>query len=264
MDAAGRESTATRSWAGTRAGRIVWGAGAAALYITAALWAERGAIPLRILYDGFAPPPPYRWVRPPARLAAENQPPEAGSGSISLSAGSEYASVGTGDGQAFVIFPPDAIAPSGNESAAGIALVPLDPATIGPPPEGTRVDGNAYRIAARYTTSQQPVVLRKPVTVVLRYPTSGTGVLRSTDSWWTLLRSTNIHMALQTVAETDRLGIFAAAAPVGVGPLAFLVGLPRALMAVLSAALGLIFLIVVRSVVRRRPRPSVPDGAGQV
>jgi hypothetical protein len=231
--------------------------GGAVLYIAAALWADRGAIPLRILYDGFVPPPPYRWVRPPARLAAENQPPEAGAGSITLRAGSEYASVGTGDGQAFVIFPPDAIAPSGNESAAGIAVVPLDPGTIGPAPEGTRVDGNAYRIAGRYASSQQPIVLRKPVTVVLRYPTTGTGVLRSTDSRWIPLRSINVHMALQTVAETDRLGIFAASAPVGVGPLAFLAGLPRVLIAVLSAALGLFLFIALRTV-RRRARRSVP------
>jgi hypothetical protein len=237
--------------------------GAATLYLSAALWAEREAVPLRILYDGFAPPPPYRWVRPPARLAAENQPPEAGAGSISLRAGSEYASVGTGDGQAFVIFPPGAITPSGNESAAGITLVPLDPTTIGPPPEGTRVDGNAYRIAARYAVSQQPVVLRRPVTVVLRYPTAGAGVLRSTDSRWIPLRSINVHMALQTVAETDRLGIFAAAAPVGAGPLAFLAGVPGVRLAARSGAPGLILVIVLRTV-RRRARRSVPHGRGGI
>jgi len=232
--------------------------GAGVLYIASALWTERGGIPLRILYDGFAPPPPYRWVRPPARLAAENQPPEAGAGSISLRGGSEYAAVGTGDGQAFVIFPPGAIAPSTGESAAGITLTPLDPATIGPPPDGMRVDGNSYRIAARYATSQQPVVLRKPVTVILRYPTTGTRVLRSTDSGWIVLPSTNVHTGMQNVAETDRVGVFAAAGPVGGGVLVFSGGLPRGLLVALWAALGAVPLIALKSAVWPRARRTAP------
>src|SRR5207302_6389231 len=117
------ERRAPRGW-------LVWGVGAMRLYLAAALWAQDEGVPVRLLYDGFAPPLPYRWVRPPARLAAENQPPEAGAGSIALRAGSEseYASIGTGDGQAFVIFPPDAVAPSNHEAAARVTLVPLDPA----------------------------------------------------------------------------------------------------------------------------------------
>ena len=230
------------------------------LYLAAALWAQDEGVPLRLLYDGFAPPLPYRWVRPPARLAAENQPPEAGAGSIALRAGSrsesEYASIGTGDGQAFVIFPPDAVAPSNNEAAARVTLTPLDPSTIGPPPEGTRIDGNAYRIAATYVASRRPAVLRRPVTVVLRYPTVGTGVLRFAVSGWIPLRTTNVHMALQDIAETDRLGIFAAAAPVG-GPFAVLPGLPGG-MAALSAALGLILVIFI--LLRRRGASRRPAG----
>src|SRR3989442_3814408 len=109
----------------TPLGRLAWGVGAAILYIATALWTAHGLFPLRVLYDGFAPPPPYRWVHPPARLAAENRPPEAGAGPIALSAaGSEYASVATGDGQAIVIFPPGAISPSNRESVAKITLTP--------------------------------------------------------------------------------------------------------------------------------------------
>src|SRR5207302_3669431 len=71
------------------------------------------------------------------------------------------------------------------------------------------------------------VVLRKPVTVILRYPTTGTRVLRSTDSGWIVLPSTNVHTGMQNVAETDRVGVFAAAGPVGGGVLVFSGGLPR-------------------------------------
>ena len=237
---------------------LAWGVGAGVLYIVSALWTERGGLPLRILYDGFAPPPPYRWVRPPAGLAAENQPPEAGAGSISLRGGSEYAAVGTGDGQAFVIFPPEAIAASRGESAATITLTPLDPATIGPAPDGMRVDGNPYRIAARYATSQRPVVLRKPVTVILRYPTTGTWVLRSTDSGWIGLPSTNVHMGMQNVAESDRLGVFASAGPARGALLVFSGGLPRGLLVALWAALGVALLIMLKIAVQARARRTGP------
>src|SRR5207244_12530421 len=93
-------------------GWLVWGAGAMGLYLAAALWAQDEGVPLRLLYDGFAPPLPYRWVRPPARLAAENRPPEAGAGSIALRAGSEsqYPSIATGDGQAARVVPERAAA----------------------------------------------------------------------------------------------------------------------------------------------------------
>ncbi len=252
--------SASRPGIGLSGGWLVWGVTVAVLYLAAAVWMQRGVIPPRVVYDGFVPPPPYRWVHPPARLAAENQPPEAGAGSISLRGGSEYASVGTGDGQAFVIFPPDAIAPSGGEQAARITLTPLDPATIGPPPEGMRLDGNSYRIAATYAASQQPVVLRRPATVILRYPTRGPSILRSTDDRWIVLRSINVHMGMQSLAESDRLGVFVAASPVGGGPLAFLAGLPRGLRVALWAALGLVLLIVLGTALRPRAPRTVRGG----
>ncbi len=232
--------------------RLAWGGLAAVLYLASALWTARGLLPVRVLYDGFVPPPPYRWVRPPAALAAENQSPQGGAGSIALTAGgSEYASVATGDGQAVIIFPLDGIAPSGGESAARITLLPVDPAMINSAPSGLRFDGNAYRIEGAYVNARRPVMLRKPVTIVLRYPSTGTRVLRSTGPAWTVLRSTAYHMSLQTVAESDRLGIFAAGASLG-GPAAFLAGLSRSALLVLWTALALVLGLLLRYRVRRR------------
>src|SRR5437879_11455028 len=82
---------------GARAWMLLWGAAAAALYLAAGayVWTR---VPVRLLYEGEAPPPPYRWVRPPANLPEPNQPPESGTGTIPLTpAGSQSASVLTDD-----------------------------------------------------------------------------------------------------------------------------------------------------------------------
>lgn len=231
--------------------RAVWGLLAALFYITAALWTGR-ALPVRVFYDGFVPPPPYRWVRPPASLAAENRLPQAGAGTITLTEGeSEYASVATGDGQAIVVFGLGALAPSPRESAVRITLAPLDPATINPAPAGLRFDGNAYRIDGTYARSQRPVTLRKPATLVLRYPSTGTQILRLTESTWTALRSTTFHMSLQTLADSDRLGVFIAAAPAG-GPAAFLARSSGGAVLALGAALAVVLVLLLRYRLRRQ------------
>jgi len=132
--------------------------------------------------------------------------------------GSESGAITTGDDQAAVLFQPDVIAPRQGESAARVTLRPLDPATVAPAPQGMLFDGNAYLVSATYATSGAPVALRKPATIVLRFPATGTQVLRSTGSTWTVLRSTAIPPAMQDVADTDVLGVFVSAAPPKSGP----------------------------------------------
>ncbi|TMJ15557.1 MAG: hypothetical protein E6H02_01815, partial [Bacillati bacterium ANGP1] len=143
---------------------LLWGAAAAALYLAAGayVWTR---IPVRLLYEGEAPPPPYRWVRPPANLPEPNQPPESGTGAIPLAPnGSQSASVLADDGQAAVIFRFGAIAPRAGATTVTVNIVPLDPATMSPPPPGLRVDGNAYRMEATYQGGA-PISLAQPVTV---------------------------------------------------------------------------------------------------
>jgi hypothetical protein len=67
-----------------------------------------------------------------------------------------------------------------------VKITPLDPSTIALPPQGMRVDGNAYRIEAVYSVSKAPVVLSKPATVVLRYPVHATDLLRYSGGWVSL------------------------------------------------------------------------------
>ena len=79
---------------------FMWGLAAAALYLVAVAYTWPLA-PIRILYEGEAPPLPYRWVHPPAELSRDNQPPEFGAGRIAFSPqGSQSTSIVTDDGQA--------------------------------------------------------------------------------------------------------------------------------------------------------------------
>ncbi len=189
---------------------LAWGVAAALLYVITAVSVSR-VMPIRILYEGEAPPVPYRWVAPPPPLAASNMPPQSGAASVPV--GVQPGQTITGDGQAVVVFPEGAIPPRQGESQADVKITPLDPSTVAPPPRGMRFDGNAYRVEAVYSVSRTPVVLSKSATVVLRYPVHSTDLLRYAGEWATL-RGQVVQATLQVFATTDRLGVFVAVAPV--------------------------------------------------
>jgi hypothetical protein len=201
---------------GRRRRAAAWGVAAAAVYLLIAPLVWRG-VPARLLYEGEVPPAPYRWVHPPAALARDNQQPTGGSGQIGLNpTGSGSASILTDDAQAGIIFPHDAVAPQTGVTSATVDLTPVDPDTVAPPPAGYAFDGNGYRVAAAYSNGR-PVVLRRPVTPVLRYPRHATVLLRWNDGKWTMLDTKRVQAALQIFAASDRLGVFVAARPLGGG-----------------------------------------------
>ena len=214
--------------------KFMWGVAAAALYLAAVAYTWPLA-PIRILYEGEAPPLPYRWVHPPAELAQDNQPPQSGAGQIALTPqGSQSTSIVTDDGQAGVIFRFGAIAPRTGATSVKAKVVPLDPAALPRPPSGLRFDGNAYRVEATYNTGE-PVVLSMPMTVVLRYPRHATMLLRLSGEIWTTLDAHIVPGSLQIFAGTDHVGVFAAVGPAGPPP-AVWVGYAIAAAAVLGVA----------------------------
>ena len=194
-----------------RRGWLIWGIAASALYIVAAVVFTQG-VPLRLLYDGEMPPPPYRWMRPPGDISGPSQPPQPGSGTIAFTGtGSRYSVVGTDDAQAWVVFSQDAVVREPGESTARVRITPLDPSTVPAPPPGMRLDGNAYRIQAVYATSGQPVRLREVVTVMLRYPRHAQEILHASGSRWVVLATNKVEVTLQLFAPTKDLGVFVAA-----------------------------------------------------
>jgi hypothetical protein len=218
---------------GRRSRVAAWGLVAAIAYLLVAPLVWRGA-PARLLYEGEVPPAPYRWVHPPAALARDNQQPTGGTGQIGLNpTGSGSASILTDDAQAGIIFAHDAVAPQRGVTSATVTITPVDPDTVAPPPAGYVFDGNGYRVVAVYSNGR-PVVLRGPVTPVLRYPRHATVLLRWSDGKWTMLDTRRVQAALQIFAASNQLGVFVAARPAGGGTNAWLAYVAAA--AVLAAA----------------------------
>jgi hypothetical protein len=166
-------------------------------------------------------------------------------------------SVYTGDAQAFIAFASDVMPVRTGGEPIRISITPLDPATVGPPPPGLRYDGNAYTIEAVYAGSGARAVPRKPVTVILRYATGATHLLRRSGSVWVPVEATDFRAALQLAGETEMLGIFATAAPENLplgGRIPRWAGL--SILAVLLAMIGVLLWVVAVREPRRRRGPA--------
>jgi hypothetical protein len=196
-----------------------WGPAAGALLVVAAC----GSVALGLLtgvplFDGLAPPPAYRWVHPPSELRAGNKPPSSAAATVPLTdAGSAAAIVSTPDGQAQVSIPAGAFPPAPGQNALGAAIQPLDPAQVPPPPAGTAIQGNAYRISVVYVPSGATATAVQPVDVTLRYPVDATQMILLSGSAWQVLPTTLESAALAVDAATTQFGVFAAAST-GVTP----------------------------------------------
>jgi hypothetical protein len=166
-------------------------------------------VPVRPLYDGLAPPAPYRWVKPPADLADGNEKPTGGTGRVQFTKGrSQPVSVATDDGQASAVFKTESVRARRGEKEVDVTITPLDPAAQ-PNQEDIPVDGNVYRIEAKYGKSGRPVELENDISVVLRYPAHGKVVIRRDGRRWTELETDRAEAGFQAFADSDRLGIFA-------------------------------------------------------
>lgn len=190
---------------------IRWSAGACAAAFYLGVMMVAWPFPIRLLYDGLVPLPPYRWVHPPASRARDNKPALPGAGTVAIGPPSRAVEIATDDDQALVTFAEGAIAARSGESSVKVAIVPLDPVTVAPAPAARRFDGNAYRIEASYAASGAPAVLASPATVVLRYPVHATILLRSDGQGWEPLTPQVFTGSQQILANTNRLGVFAAA-----------------------------------------------------
>ena len=196
----------------------VAGAALAAAYVLATAGSGwLGWVHGRPLLDSFVPPPPYRWVSPPADLAAGNQPPTAGTFTIRLGPDGSPAGVfSTPDLQATLVLEKGAIPAAGGSSSVRLTISPLDPSTLPAPPAGVTVAGNAYRVTAVDGTGGTPVTrFAGPARVELLYPaTAGTFhhrmlFLGSGSSSWQRLTTTDTAPQLQTISDVTSPGVYA-------------------------------------------------------
>jgi hypothetical protein len=179
-----------------------------------AVWISQaaGLAPVRLLFDGPHPIQPYSFVNPPEDLAAQNVEPQPGEVVLGLLSPGvvESGSVTTNDGQASLSFPAQTF-PARPGQEVRVAITPEDPARFGPPPEGLRIDGNAYTFTASYEPSGEEAVPGQEVTALLRYPVRANVLLRWDGNGWTRLKTTTVPATLQVYANIDQLGTLAAA-----------------------------------------------------
>jgi len=163
---------------------LLAGLGAVLAYLLVATMLTSG--PVRPLFDGFAPPPEYRWLVPPPAFAAGNTPPEGVRTTIALGPdGSAARGVSTPDGQVVLTFGTGAIAPHGGDRSVRVSVTPVDGNRLRALPRGLRPNGNAYRLALTYAPSGDPVTeLAKPGTLVLTVPELGWALYRDDGSAW--------------------------------------------------------------------------------
>jgi hypothetical protein len=135
------------------------GLGLAGVYVLAAVatlvLSDR---PFRPLFDGLAPPLPYRWVNPPREVARDNQKPAAARREAPLGPeGSPFVNVTPDDGQAILLLEDKAVPPHPPDTAVAAAVSPHDALTLGPLPDDMSPQSNAYRVEVTYRPSGGPV-----------------------------------------------------------------------------------------------------------
>ena len=160
------------------------GRGFALLYVVVALaTATVSSRPVLPLFDGFAPPTPYKWVNPPPEQAAGNVPPQPVERQFALGpAGAPASNAASDDAQAIVGLVDGSVPPSPPDTSVAVRLVPVDPGTLGPLPAGLRAVSNAYRVELRYLPSETPLTrLAAPGTIALTAAETGDRLLHSVD-----------------------------------------------------------------------------------
>jgi hypothetical protein len=194
----------------------------AALGYLAVLLLTRVALPggARPLYDGFAPPAPYRWVNPPAALKSNNQAPVGGNGHVERSDGKDASlAFETTDGQASLTAEIATLGLTAADTGADGQLVPLDPTSYGPLPGGQAPSGNVYRVTILARPSGREIsTLVKPASLSLELANSaGTSLYTSRDgkTWRKLPSSIGQPFVIGNVTET---GYYVLGGPAGLLP----------------------------------------------
>ena len=248
---------------------VLYGAGAV-------LSSHLSPLARRPLLDGFVPPAPYNWVRPPPELAATNVTPLPGMLRLRIGPdGSRGGFFATGDAQASLILPVAAFPPAPGAEAVTVEILPVDPSSVGPAPDDRIVTGNAYLIRATYEPSNDQATLEKTIGVVMVYPDLATVfnqhvLLDSADGtgWTRVQRTRDQHATRQVEGRIHTLGYVAVAArplpsvPGGQGSGGE--GIPFSLVFIVAGIVLLVVGVFLMGGGRSRPKDRVPptDGDG--
>jgi hypothetical protein len=204
---------------GPRTRALVLGVAAVGVYLAGAVLSAHLSVLARgPLFDGLAPPPPYRWVKPPPSLAGTNQPALSGTATLPFKNGRSQPGVfRTDDSQAVIVMLTGSVPPQPGATSVKLTITPLAPAQAPKTPSGLRIDGNVYRFTATYEPNGEAVTdLATPGELVLVYPTPTAArhvLLFSADAKrWVTLRAHDSQIQQQLMNEKiTQLGLFATA-----------------------------------------------------
>jgi hypothetical protein len=189
-----------------------WGLAAVAVYLTIAVVSvTSGLLAGRPLYDGI-PLVPYRWVNPPEYRIKDNQKPASHEVTLKFtpSGQPDPGSATSADAQVAIIFSRHLDASeyrSGGDNSFRVKITPLDPAKVGPRPQGRFFDGNAYQIEAFYPSGAP--VTTGTFDIVVSYAVHATDIRRWNGSEWTPLEAPSAQREqYQIYSPSPALGIF--------------------------------------------------------
>lgn len=160
------------------------GAGLAGLYVLVAVaTAGLSHRPLLPLFDGFVPPTPYAWVKPPPERVGDNVAPKSAERQFPLGPDGVAASnASTDDAQAIVGLDKGSVPANPPDTGVTVKIQPVDSGTLGPLPPGLRPISNAYHVTIIYTPSQKPLsTLPVKGTIALTAAEGGDRMLYSAD-----------------------------------------------------------------------------------
>jgi hypothetical protein len=163
---------------------LVAGAALVAAYVVMALLTPRlTGRPSRPLFDGFAPPAAYNWVKPPPGVQDDTSLPADATQDVAIDAGGSTASnAATSDGQAIAGLDTASVPVHPPDTSVQLHVAPFAAAALGALPTGMRAEGNAYRVTLSYRPSGQAITtLAKPGTIALTSAAPATALLFSPD-----------------------------------------------------------------------------------
>jgi hypothetical protein len=173
------------------------------------------------LYDGFAPPPRYRFVNPPPSLADGNKVPVPTRTVVRLEAGGSVAARAAADDDQLVVdLPSGAVPAAPPNTTAQATITPLDPATLAPLPEGASPEGNAFRVDIVYLPdASRSAALAVPIAAVLTVPHAAGKVFASSDGRsWTELPMARLESRRVSFRLTSPGYVLPSTGPSGVAP----------------------------------------------
>jgi hypothetical protein len=216
--------------------------------------------------EGLTLRPAHRWVRSVPSLAAQTTQPATDTFELRFRGRpprSDLGGLSTRDDQFFVAFSEGAVRSSPGQTSIRIQVTPVDPAALGPRPQGLEAVGNAYCLQVSYAPSGRPIKgFAGEVKAGFSYSLAAATALGdlslvySRDGRaWTRLETADAPGVREATSRIPGPGyLLLATSPVGAGTGDTPGAHARRLTLVLVLVAGLVVVVAVLVVLRRRAR----------